>query len=215
MIINRYGIEQTKAVSLLASRGVLASVIGTSVATRGNDRDVAQRAEAILRSAKKADGEVENEADDETEKLKQRCKQLEEENRKLRKKSKTAEDRDDDGGKAIAATRRHLARAKALRASGDLSASELTEIDQVIADCNRLLEGKPINGGRSPGPHARSGLPSLATLPDGMRRIVMNATGQRDPSQQARAEVDFTGIGLDPDFDPATAADMLRDLEGR
>ena len=82
------------------------------------------------------------------------------------------------------------------------------DILRTIDDCNRILQGKPIDSERSPGPHARSDLGTLASLPPAFRNIIER------PTNQGRAEVDYTGIALDVDFDPAEAARMLAEMEG-
>lgn len=138
---------------------------------------------------------------------KRRIGELEQEVADLKKKLKKAKGTDDDDGKkALQATRRNLARAQALRASGELNRNERDEIDEIIRQCNEILAGETPDSGRSPGPHA---LGSLASLPPEFRNIIER------PRNSGRAHVDKTGIALDVDFDPATAAEMLADMEGR
>ena len=147
-----------------------------------------------------ANSNIRNRADSDADK--RRIADLESEVARMKKKLS-----DSGSDDAMAGARRNLSRAEGLRASGDLNASELSEIDAVIRDCNKILEGS-LDSGRSPGKHARSNLGTLASLPPAFRNLIQR------PTNSGQAHIDHSGIALDVDTPLEDAQALLRQMEG-
>ncbi len=196
------------AVAILHDAGIRSTTNGNMKNVVIGNNAVAATAQKLLNSApihpsatKVDDGDDDNEV----AQLRKRCKELQGENAKLRRQLQDG-DVEADGKKALAATRAIRSRAQALLASGELPREERIDVEQVIRDCNLILEGKPVDSERSPGPHA---LGSLALLPPAFRNIIER------PTNSGRASIDHDGISLDCDFDPDEAQRLLAEMEGR